>query len=127
MFGVPTNFIPRFIARLTASSGTDNDPDRQLLERFVSEADQGAFEALVDRHGPLVHSVCTRVLGGVHDAEDAFQATFLVLVRKASSIRTPGSLGPWLYGVAYRTALKAKAQALKRQRVEKPLVDVAGP
>ncbi|HMF12591.1 MAG TPA: sigma-70 family RNA polymerase sigma factor [Gemmataceae bacterium] len=75
----------------------------------------------------MVLGVCTRVLGGVHDAEDAFQATFLVLVRKASSIRAPGSLGPWLYGVAYRTALKAKAQALKRQKLEKPLVDVAAP
>ena len=127
MFGAPTDLIQRFIARFTAPRGTGDDPDRQLLERFVADADPCAFEALVERHGPVVLGVCTRVLGGVHDAEDAFQATFLVLVRKASSIRAPGSLGPWLYGVAYRTALKAKAQALKRQKLEKPLVDVAAP
>jgi RNA polymerase sigma factor (sigma-70 family) len=124
---VQTNPIRRFIRRLTASRAVGPDPDRQLLERFVRDADQAAFEALVQRHGPLVLSVCTRVLGGVHDAEDAFQATFLVLVRKAGSIRAPESLGPWLYGVAYRTALKAKAQVLKRRRLEKPLVDVAAP
>ena len=127
MFGAPTDPIQRLIARFTAPRGTGDDPDRQLLERFVADADPCAFEALVERYGPLVLSVCTRVLGGVHDAEDAFQATFLVLVRKASSIRDPGSLGPWLYGVAYRTALKAKAQVLKRQKLEKPLVDVAAP
>src|SRR5262249_33225353 len=127
MLGAPTDLIQRFIARFAAPRGTGDDPDRQLLERFVADADPCAFEALVERHGPLVLGVCTRVLGGVHDAEDAFQATFLVLVRKASSIRAPGSLGPWLYGVAYRTALKAKAQALKRQKLEKPLVDVAAP
>jgi RNA polymerase sigma factor (sigma-70 family) len=127
MFGAPTNPIQRFIARISASRATGDDPDRQLLERFVSERDPCAFEAIVERHGPLVLSVCTRVLGGVHDAEDAFQATFLVLVRKAGSIRAPGSLGPWLYGVAYRTALKAKAHVLKRQKLEKPLVDVAAP
>ena len=127
MFGAPTNPIQRFIARITASRATGDDPDRQLLERFVSDRDPCAFEAIVERHGPLVLGVCTRVLGGVHDAEDAFQATFLVLVRKAGSIRAPGSLGPWLCGVAYRTALKAKAHALKRQKLEKPLVDVAAP
>ena len=127
MFGAPTDPIQRLIARFTAPRGTGDDPDRQLLERFVSDRDPCAFKAIVERHGPLVLGVCTRVLGGVHDAEDAFQATFLVLVRKARSIRAPGSLGPWLYGVAYRTALKAKAHVLKRQKLEKPLVDVAAP
>jgi RNA polymerase sigma factor (sigma-70 family) len=127
MFSAQNNPIQRFIRRFTGSRAAGDDPDRQLLQRFVAHADQGAFEALVQRHGPLVMSVCTRVLGGAHDAEDAFQATFLVLVRKAGSLRAPESLGPWLHGVAYRTALKARAQVLKRRRLEKPLVDVAAP
>jgi RNA polymerase sigma factor (sigma-70 family) len=127
MFGAQTNPVRRFIRRIATSRTVGPHPDRQLLQRFVSDADQHAFEELVHRHGPLVLSVCRRVLGGAHDAEDAFQATFLVLVRKAGSIRAPESLGPWLYGVAYRTALKAKAQMLKRRRLEKPLVDVAAP
>jgi RNA polymerase sigma factor (sigma-70 family) len=126
MAGAPTNPIQRFLRRM-AAGGAGEDPDRLLLERFVGAADQAAFEALVRRHGPLVLNVCTRVLDGVHDAEDAFQATFLVLVRKAGSLRAPESLGPWLYGVAYRTALKARAQAARRRRREQPLVDVAGP
>jgi RNA polymerase sigma factor (sigma-70 family) len=127
MFSAQDNPIQRFIRRITCSRAVGDDPDRQLLEQFVAHADQGAFEALVQRHGPLVMSVCKRVLRGAHDAEDAFQATFLVLVRKAGSLRAPESLGPWLYGVAYRTALKARAQVLKRRKLEKPLVDVAAP
>ncbi len=119
--------IQRFIHRIAGIRGAGDDPDRQLLERFVGNADEGAFQTLFQRHGPLVLSVCTRVLGSVHDAEDAFQATFLVLVRKAGSIRDAESLGPCLYGVAYRTALKAKAQVLKRLGHEQPLVDVAAP
>lgn len=99
--------------------------DRQLLERFVNGADEDAFRSLVQRYGPLVLSVCTRVLGSAHEAEDAYQATFLVLVRKAGSLRAPESLGPWLYGVAYRTALKAREQTMQRRRREQPLVETA--
>jgi RNA polymerase sigma factor (sigma-70 family) len=127
MASAQTNPILRFVRRIAASGGSGDDPDRQLLERFVTNADEGAFQALVERYGPLVLRVCTRVLSSEHDAEDAFQATFLVLVRKAGSIRTPELLGPWLYGVAYRTALKLKAETLKRRQREKPLVDVASP
>jgi DNA-directed RNA polymerase specialized sigma24 family protein len=84
--------------------------DRRLLELFVTDKDEAAFEALVRTHGPMVLAVCRRVLHNLHDAEDAFQATFLVLVRKAASIRPREMVGNWLYGVAYRTSLEARRQ-----------------
>jgi RNA polymerase sigma factor (sigma-70 family) len=93
--------------------------DGQLLECFVTCRDEAAFEALVRRHGPMVLGVCRRVLHHAQDAEDAFQATFLVLVRKANSIHQAELLGNWLYGVAYRTALEARAAAIRRRRREK--------
>jgi hypothetical protein len=77
--------------------------DGQLLERFTSNREEAAFTALVRRHGPMVLGVCLRVLRNHHDSEDAFQATFLVLARKAASIRPPEMVGNWLYGVAYVT------------------------
>ena len=89
--------------------------DGQLLESFIGRRDQAVLGALVRRHGPMVWGVCRRVLAGHHDAEDAFQATFLVLVRKARSIAKPECLAPWLYGVAYRTALRARSIAAKRR------------
>jgi RNA polymerase sigma factor (sigma-70 family) len=92
------------------------DCDRELLERFVSAQDQAAFAALVQRHGPMVLGVCRRVLGDAHEAEDAFQATFLVLVHKAGTIGRPELLGPWLHGVAYRTAARARQAARRRAR-----------
>src|SRR5262245_12223428 len=83
--------------------------DGQLLQSFITRRDEAAFDALVRRHGPMVLGVCRRVLRHAHDAEDAFQATFLVLVRKATSIGQPDLVGNWLYGTAYRAALEAKA------------------
>ncbi len=95
--------------------------DAQLLARFAASRDEAAFALLVERHGPLVLGVCRRVLGCLQDAEDAFQATFLVLARKAGSIRDPHLLGNWLYGVASRIARKARAGVSKRQMHEKQL------
>src|SRR4051794_38279075 len=80
--------------------------DGPLLERFVAHRDEAAFEELVARHGPMVLNVCRRIVPDSSAAEDAFQATFLVLVRKAGSIRNRNLLGNWLYGVAYRTATR---------------------
>src|SRR5262249_34111246 len=97
--------------------------DRQLLQRFASGHDETAFTALVGRHGPMVLGVCRRVLHSIHDAEDAFQATFLVLARKAGSVRQPDALGNWLYGVAYRTALEARTRAAKRRARERELAE----
>ncbi len=89
--------------------------DGELLERFVARRDEPAFEAIVRRHGPMVLGVCHRVLRDHHDAEDAFQATFLVLARKAGTVR-PGSMLPnWLYGVAHQVAIKARAINARRR------------
>jgi DNA-directed RNA polymerase specialized sigma24 family protein len=89
--------------------------DGQLLEDYVSRLDKAALAALVRRHGPMVWGVCCRVLRNHHDAEDAFQATFLVLVRKAASVVPREMVANWLYGVAYQTALKARATTAKRR------------
>jgi hypothetical protein len=83
--------------------------DGQLLEGYLSRRDEAALAALVRRHGPMVWDTCRRVLPHYHDAEDAFQATFLVLVRKAASIVPRQMVANWLYGVAHQTALKARA------------------
>ena len=104
----------RRVARPDAETG-----DGELLDAFVVRRDEAAFAALLRRHGPMVLGVCRRLLRDVHDAEDAFQATFLVLVRKAGSIRTGESCGCWLYEIAYRTALRARALAHQRRARER--------
>jgi RNA polymerase sigma factor (sigma-70 family) len=98
--------------------------DGQLLEEFVLRRDEAAFEALVRRHGPMVLGVCRRVIGHEPDAEDAFQAAFLVLVRRAASIVPREKVATWLYGVAYRTALEARKVMIRRRNKEKPMKDV---
>src|SRR5262245_51939561 len=96
--------------------------DGPLLERFVGRRDQAAFEALVRRHGPLVWSACRRVLGDEQDAEDAFQATFLILARKAASLGRPRTIASWLYTVACHVSLRAKAVAGRRRERERNAV-----
>src|ERR1700722_14253566 len=92
--------------------------DGQLLYRFVERREEAVFEAIVRRHGPMVWGVCRRVLRDHHDAEDAFQATFLVLARRAASVLIREKLGHWLYGVAYQTAMKARVMRAKRRARE---------
>jgi RNA polymerase sigma factor (sigma-70 family) len=95
--------------------------DWQLLEQFVEQCDQDAFESLMRIHGPMVLGVCRRVTGHHHDAEEAFQAAFLVLARKAASIWPRQMLASWLYGVAFRTALKQRTATAKRRAKEKQI------
>ncbi|QDU23203.1 RNA polymerase sigma factor [Urbifossiella limnaea] len=99
-----------------AHDGADR-PDADLIRRYAAERDEAAFEALVRRHGPMVLGVCRRALGG-HDAEDAFQATFLVLARKAGALRDRAAVGSWLYGVAANVARRARARIGRRRECE---------
>jgi RNA polymerase sigma factor (sigma-70 family) len=117
--------VLRFIRRLTETAPAGEPADAALLARFVGRRDEAAFAALLQRHGPMVYGVCRRVLGDSPDADDAFQATFLVFVRKAGSVSRPELLGNWLYGVAHRTALKARAGVARRRAELHPLPEVA--
>ena len=101
--------------------------DGRLLDRFVERREASAFEAIVVRYGPLVWGVCRRVLRDHHDAEDAFQATFLVLARKAASVMPREKLGNWLYGVAFQTAMKAMATRAKRRVRERQVRELPEP
>jgi RNA polymerase sigma factor (sigma-70 family) len=111
--------IVRHLHRAALRGGAGDVADGCLLEAFVLKRDEAAFAALLRRHGPMVLGLCRRVLGCPHDADDAFQATFLVLARKAASVVPRERVGPWLYGVAYRTACKARAAASRRRAVER--------
>jgi RNA polymerase sigma factor (sigma-70 family) len=108
------NPVLRHIRGLAGEGGLSRLTDRQLLECFTAQADQAAFETLVRRHGPMVLRVCRSVLHDDHAADDAFQATFLVLARKAGSLRRQELLASWLYGVAHRVAARARVEAAKR-------------
>jgi RNA polymerase sigma factor (sigma-70 family) len=108
--------------------GTLPTGDGALLESFLSTGDESAFEAIVARHGSMVLGVCRRLLGDRHDADDAFQATFLVLVKKARQLRDANRLGPWLYGVATRVATKARAREARHRELDRSVaVDVKSP
>jgi RNA polymerase sigma factor (sigma-70 family) len=106
------------IFRTEAVRSKASQSDGALLASYVTSRDEAAFEALVRRHAAMVWGVCRRTLGNDHDAEDAVQATFLILTCKAASIRPPGMVGNWLYGVARTTALKARALIQRRQLKE---------
>src|SRR5437879_3423648 len=98
--------------------------DTQLLERFALQRDEAAFEALLHRHGPLVFGVCRRLLGDAHEVEDTFQATFLILARKAGGIGRRELLSNWLYGVAYKVAARARKTSRRRHTRESSDVDM---
>ena len=118
MSHVQLGAVVRHIRTVVASEETRGLSDRQLLDQFVVRKDPAAFAVLVQRHGPLVLGVCRHLLGNEQDTEDAFQATFLVLARKAGSIHKGEALAAWLHGVAYRTAMKAKRDAARRRAHE---------
>ncbi len=123
----PMSKVVDHLHRLAASLDPDVATDGQLLEGFIARRDEVAFAALVRRHGPMVLGVCRRVVGDPHDAEDAFQATFFVLARRADVIRPRDMVGNWLYGVAYRTALKARTVRQRRRAAEKQVLDMPHP
>jgi RNA polymerase sigma factor (sigma-70 family) len=109
MADAPLAVVLRHIRKLTGTTA-EEPSDGQLLRRFAARRDDEAFQALMSRHGPMVLGVCRRLLWHAQDAEDVFQATFLLLAQKAGSIRTPDSVGSWLHGVAHRLALRARAR-----------------
>ena len=118
----PSITASRYFSALFHGGTTSGLSDRELLERFAGrrgaqdEAAEIAFAALVERHGSMVMRVCHGVLGDRHEAEDAFQATFLVLASRARSIRRTGSVGSWLHGVALRVAACARSRAARRRQ-----------
>jgi RNA polymerase sigma-70 factor (ECF subfamily) len=123
----PLSTVLRRLRGVEALRESGDLSDGQLLTRFLGRRDEAAFETLLLRHGPMVLGVCRRVLGHDQDAEDAFQATFLVLARKAGSVVPHERVGNWLYGVAYKTALKARALNAKRRGREKQMPAIPEP
>ncbi len=114
--------IPRSLSALFDIGVVSDLPDGQLLERFTTshhEAAELAFHALVERHGPMVLRVCRRLLDDPNDAEDAFQATFLVLLRRAGAIHSRCSVAAWLHGVAMRVAARGRVESARRRRIER--------
>jgi RNA polymerase sigma factor (sigma-70 family) len=107
------------ISELAASAPEGGPSDAELLQRFSSRRDEAAFTELVNRHGPMIQGVCRRILANSHEAEDVFQAVFLVLVQKSASIRRPELLANWLYGVACRIARKARIRAIRQEARER--------
>ena len=122
----PYGAVIQQIHRLFQGGSVGGLSEWQLLDRYVTRRDESAFEALVARHGPMVLGVCRRVLDDPHAVEDAFQATFLVLVRKARSLGEHDAIGHWLYGVACRVALRARSEAARRRVLEKQVVTAEG-
>src|SRR5262245_49457820 len=112
------------LRRVLLASGGSGLTDGELMGRFVASRDEAAFEALVHRHGSMVLGICRRLLGNGHDAEDAFQATFLILARKVTSVVKRDSVGSWLFAVAQRTAREARAVLARRRARERQVDDM---
>ncbi len=106
--------ILRSIDRIFNHGSATGLTEGELLRQFATWGDESAFEALITRHGPMVLAVCRRLLYDPRDVEDAFQATFLVLLRRAGSLRVAEPLSPWLHGVAYKVAARIRARAARR-------------
>src|SRR5947209_643486 len=122
MSSAQVSAVLRYIRKLATARQDHEPPDHQLLGRFIKERDEAAFAVLLRRHGPMVLSVCRSVLHDLHDAEDAFQAAFLLLSQKAGSIHRREAVSGWLYRVAYHLAVRARANAARRRVVEKRAV-----
>jgi RNA polymerase sigma factor (sigma-70 family) len=125
MTSAQAGLVLQHLRRLAGAPPDAQPPDAQLLECFTTLRDEAAFAALVRRHGPMVLNVCRSVLHHEQDAEDAFQATFLVLARKAASLRQPAAVAGWLYEVAYHVALKAQADTARRRAQERKVTPMA--
>ena len=119
------NGLQDVLARIRRALPKAGPTDGDLLARFVAAGDGEAFAALLGRHGPLVLSVCRRLARHEQDAEDAFQATFLVLAQKAGSVARRDSVASWLYAVAYCTALRAREAEAKRRSRERLLASAS--
>ncbi len=122
----PETAVIQTVETLFRLGTTSNLTDADLLDRFVSsepEFASAAFEVIVNRHGPMVFDICRKVLRDLHEAEDVFQATFLILARQARSIRKRGSVASWLFGVASRVAARARSDAAKRRFLERQLAE----
>src|SRR5258707_6550221 len=112
---------------VTGSWSQTEPTDERLLRDYVASQDAGAFAAIMRRHGGMVSAVCRRMLWREQDVEDSFQATFLVLMRKAPSLSRPMLLGNWLYGVAYRIASNIRQANIRQRTREAPMVDLPAP
>src|SRR5438105_3571101 len=114
----PVGLLMHHLRRLAGAREVRDQSDEALVRRFAESRDEAAFEALVRRHGPMVLAVCHRVLDNHADAEDAFQATFLILARKPAALRRRTSVGSWLHGIALRVSLRARIARARRQARE---------
>jgi RNA polymerase sigma factor (sigma-70 family) len=119
-----TNEVIQHIRRVVLMRDDGGLTDGQLMDLFINRQEEAALAALIRRHGPMVWGVCSRILRNNHDAEDAFQSTFLVFVRKATSVVPKEMIGNWLYGVARQTALNARASAMRRRKIEWQVPDL---
>jgi RNA polymerase sigma factor (sigma-70 family) len=126
MLNKPLHHVLSYLQQLESTLADDNWTDAQVLERFAIHQEEAAFRVLLQRHGPMVLAVCRRILHDAHAAEDAFQATFLVLARKASSVRQKTSLGSWLYRVASHIAMNERARAAKQRVREREGAEMSG-